>query len=68
MNDLERRAHEIALAALPIMYDKAKRQSELEQKFDPDKEFTFDIMVNYFDLYNCALFALKKNPNCDPIH
>lgn len=57
MNDLERRAHEIALAALPIQYDKAKRQAEREQLED----FDFNIYVEYFDLYSTALYALGKN-------
>ena len=58
MNDIERRAHEIALAALPISYDKAKRQAEIEHCDD----FEFDTFVTYFDLYNQALYALSKNP------
>lgn len=58
MNDIERRAHEIALAALPISYDKAKRQAEIEHCDD----FEFNTFVTYFDLYNQALYALNKNP------
>lgn len=58
MNDIERRAHEIALAALPISYDKAKRQAEIEHCDD----FEFNTFVTYFDLYNRALYALNKNP------
>ena len=58
MNDIERRAHEIALAALPISYDKAKRQAEIAHCDD----FEFNTFVTYFDLYNQALYALNKNP------
>ena len=58
MNDIERRAHEIALAALPISYDKAKRQAEIEHCDD----FEFNTFVTYFDLYNQALYARNKNP------
>ena len=63
MNDIERRAHEIALAALPISYDKAKRQAEIKHC----DEFKFDTFVTYFDLYNQALYALSKNPNSEII-
>lgn len=53
----DQRAHDIAVAALSIQYDKCKAEAAAE-----DSPVQFNIFQEYLKLYREALFVLKKTP------
>ena len=59
----EKRAHDLAIASIPIIYDefvnKAKKQVAING--DAEKLYTFDIYAEYLKAYNSLLKIFNRD-------
>lgn len=63
MTDNEKRAHDLAIASMPIIYEGYKSQIKnyVPANGETSKDFIFDIYTEYLKAYNASLKSFNRD-------